>query len=181
MNTMMMFNLIITTFKHGEDDALNEIFAVLKNFGDSRPQIFKTQISGVVLGYTRLDPASVITKLKSLINTDPWEVRYILRVIPVEHVTSTELRLISLVVKSLALKIRDNETFRITIEKRHSGVRSNEIITAIAEEIACNRVDLKKPDWIILVEIVGQFTGISVIRPSQLFSSTVEKRNMAIL
>ena len=178
---MMMFNLIITTFKHGEDEALTEILNVLKKFGDYRPQISKTQISGVVLGHTRLDPLNVILKLKSLINTDPWEVRYILRVIPVERVTPTDLRLISLVVKSLVLKIRDNETFRITIEKRHSGLRSNEIITAIAEEISCNKVDLEKPDWIILVEIVGQFTGISVIRPSQLFSSVIEKRNTAIL
>jgi tRNA acetyltransferase TAN1 len=124
---------------------------------------------------------NVILKLKSLINTDPWEVRYILRVIPVEQVTSTDLRLISLVVKSLVLKIRDNESFRITIEKRQSALRSNEIITAIAEEISCNKVDLEKPDWIILVEIVGQSTGISVIRPSQLFSSVIEKRNTAIL
>ena len=181
MNIMVMFNLIITTFKHGEDEAVTEIFNVLKKFGDNGPQISKTQISGVVLGVTKLDPLNVILKLKSLINTDPWEVRYILRVIPVEEVTYTDLRLISLVIKSLVLKIHDNETFRITIEKRQSGLRSNEIITAIAEEISCNKVDLEKPDWIILVEIVGQFTGISVIRPSQLFSSVIEKRNTAIL
>jgi tRNA acetyltransferase TAN1 len=150
-------------------------------FGDTEAEIIKTQISGIILGYTRLDPTSVILKLKSLINTEPWEVRYILRVIPVEHVTSTDLRLISLVVKTLALKIPDNETFRITIEKRHSAIRSNEIITAIAKEISSNSVDLDKPDWIVLVEIVGQLTGVSVIRPSQLFSSVIEKRDTAIL
>ena len=178
---MMTFNLIITTFKHSEDDALSEILDLLMKFGDTEAEIIKTQISGIILGYTRLDPTSVILKLKSLINTEPWEVRYILRVIPVEHVTSTDLRLISLVVKTLALKIPDNETFRITIEKRHSAIRSNEIITAIAKEISSNSVDLDKPDWIVLVEIVGQLTGVSVIRPSQLFSSVIEKRDMAIL
>ncbi|HZE77874.1 MAG TPA: THUMP domain-containing protein [Nitrososphaeraceae archaeon] len=178
---MMTFNLIITTFKHSEDDALSEILDLLMKFGDTEAEIIKTQISGIILGYTRLDPTSVILKLKSLINTEPWEVRYILRVIPVEHVTSTDLRLISLVVKTLALKIPDNETFRITIEKRHSAIRSNEIITAIAKEISSNSVDLDKPDWIVLVEIVGQLTGVSVIRPSQLFSSVIEKRDTAIL
>lgn len=177
----MMFNLIITTFRHSEDDALTEILDLLKNFGDTDAQVIKTQISGIILGYTRLDPASVILKLKALINTEPWEVRYILRVIPVEHVTSTDLRLISLVVKTLALKIPANETFRITIEKRHSAIRSNEIITAIAKEISSNSVDLDKPDWIVLIEIVGQLTGVSVIQPSQLFSSVIEKRDMAIL
>lgn len=178
---MMTFNLIITTFRHSEDDALTEILDLLMKFGDTEAEIIKTQISGIILGYTRLDPTSVILKLKSLINTEPWEVRYILRVIPVEHVTSTDLRLISLVVKTLALKIPDNETFRITIEKRHSAIRSNEIITAIAKEISSNSVDLDKPDWIVLVEIVGQLTGVSVIRPSQLFSSVIEKRDTAIL
>jgi tRNA acetyltransferase TAN1 len=178
---MMMFNLIITTFRHSENDALTEILDLLKKFGDTDAQIIKTQISGIILGYTRLDPASVILKLKSLINTEPWEVRYILRVIPVERVTSTDLRLISLVAKTLAIKIPDNETFRITIEKRHSAIRSNEIIIAIAKEISSNNVDLDKPDWIVLVEIVGQLTGVSVIQPSQLFSSVIEKRDIAIL
>jgi tRNA(Ser,Leu) C12 N-acetylase TAN1 len=32
------------------------------------------------------------------------------------------------------------------------------------------------PDWIILVEIVGRLTGISVLRANQIFSSVVEKR-----
>ena len=57
---------------------------------------------------------------------------------------------------------------------------SSEVIAAIAKEID-NKVDLENPNWVVLVEIVGRWTGISVLKPNQIFSSVVEKRNSAIL
>jgi tRNA(Ser,Leu) C12 N-acetylase TAN1 len=38
-------------------------------------------------------------------------------------------------------------------------------------------VDLKNPNWIVLVEIIGALTGISILKPDQIFRSVVEKRN----
>jgi tRNA acetyltransferase TAN1 len=37
-------------------------------------------------------------------------------------------------------------------------------------------VDLENPDWIILVEVMGNLSGVSVLRPPGIFSSVVEKR-----
>jgi len=37
------------------------------------------------------------------------------------------------------------------------------------------RVDLENPDKIVLVEIVGKFTGISVMKPGDFFSVMKEK------
>jgi tRNA acetyltransferase TAN1 len=95
-------------------------------------------------------------------------------VLPIEAVVPTELDTIRKAAKQLAGKI-GKDTFRITVEKRHSPVESIEVIRAVAGEIE-SKVDLENPDWVILIQILGGQTGISVIRPDQMFSSVVEKR-----
>jgi tRNA acetyltransferase TAN1 len=54
-------------------------------------------------------------------------------------------------------------------------LRSSEIIASVGSEID-NRVDLENPNWIVLVEIIGKLVGISVLRPNEIFSSLIEKR-----
>jgi tRNA acetyltransferase TAN1 len=56
-------------------------------------------------------------------------------------------------------------------------LRSSEIIATVGSEIN-NRVDLENPDWIVLVEIIGKLVGISVLRPKEIFSSLIEKRQV---
>ncbi|MFZ0220615.1 MAG: THUMP domain-containing protein, partial [Candidatus Nitrosopolaris sp.] len=77
--------------------------------------------------------------------------------------------------KRLTSKIKKLETFRITVERRNTFLRSSEIIAKVASEID-NKVDLENPDWIVLVEIIGKLVGISVLRPDEIFSSVIEKR-----
>jgi tRNA acetyltransferase TAN1 len=69
----------------------------------------------------------------------------------------------------------DGDSFRITVEKRHTQLRSSDIISAVARRIR-NHVNLDQPDWTILIEIIGGQTGVSVLRKDDIFSSVVEKR-----
>jgi tRNA acetyltransferase TAN1 len=71
--------------------------------------------------------------------------------------------------------MQEFETFRITVERRNTSLRSSEIIATVGSEID-NRVDLENPDWIVLVEIIAKLVGISVLRPNEIFSSLIEKR-----
>ena len=177
----MMFNLIISTFKHQEEEAQHELINILEKFGDFKADTVTTDISGIILGRTNIDIFEVVFKLKSMVYSDPWEIQYILRVLPIESVCSTDLKPITLAVKELVAKISHDENFRITVEKRHSSLKSRQIIEEVARVINTAKVNLRKPDWIVLLEIVGRWTGISVIRPWQTFSSIVEKRNGTIL
>ncbi|MGZ5484583.1 MAG: THUMP domain-containing protein [Nitrososphaeraceae archaeon] len=38
------------------------------------------------------------------------------------------------------------------------------------------KVSLENPDWIILIEIIGNKTGISVLKEIDIFNSIMEKR-----
>ena len=75
-------------------------------------------------------------------------------------------------------KMAVNEKFRVTLEKRKTELRSREVIEAVAEVID-NPVDLENPDWVVLVEIIGNHTGISIVRDEALFN--VQKERAAII
>ncbi|MBT4535702.1 MAG: RNA methyltransferase, partial [Nitrosopumilus sp.] len=70
------------------------------------------------------------------------------------------------------------DTYRISIEKRNSNISSKEIITKIANKIK-NKVSLDFPDKIILIEILGIMTGVSILEKSDILSLEKTKRSMS--
>jgi tRNA acetyltransferase TAN1 len=168
------FNLIVSTSRFREEEAQDEILDLLDLFGDQDAEAEITEVKGLIVAQTALDPMKVVEELKGLVAEEPWRVRYILRVIPVEAVVPAELDDIKVAAKELAARI-GGDSFRITVEKRHSPLESMDVIKAVAGEIE-GKVNLDNPGWIVLVEIVGAEAGVSVVRPDQLFSAVVEKR-----
>ncbi len=176
MGMLNYFNLVVTTYRLGERRAKRELLDFLKKLGDRDAACEITGIDGVLVGVTGLDPFCVVEKAREGMAADARAFRSIFRIIPVESVVSTDAGDIKRAALELAsAKIRPGDTFRVTVEKRHSPLRSFDIIAAIAERID-NRVDLESPTWIVLVEILEKVTGISVLRPGQIFSSVIERR-----
>lgn len=172
---MDKFNLIVSTYRFKEEDAQDEILELLDKFGDSTAESEITEIKGMVLVQSTLDPLTVIDRLKELVASEPWLVHYILRVLPVQVVVPTRLDTIGHAARALFTKI-GKDSFRVTVEKRHNSLGSMQIVKAIADQIN-NKVDLENPSWVILVQVLGGLTGLSLLRPNQIFSSVVEKRN----
>jgi len=171
----MRFNLIVSTFRNAENNAKGEIFHLLDRLGDSKSKS-ESVMSGLIVVNTSLDVFNLIDQLRELVIDEPWEIHYILRLLPIEIVIPTRLEQLSIEISKLGTKMKQKDTYRITVEKRQNNLSSWEIISAIAKEIK-NKVDLQNPDWTILVETIGQYTGISILRQHQIFSSIVEKRD----
>ena len=173
----MNFNLLVTTYRHREYDAVDELNEILQRFGFEMQIIESQNVSGIILALANLNPFELITKFKKLLTEEPWQFRYILRTIPIEKTFYTDIKNIELEGENLALKkINVNESFRISIEKRHTSTRSKEIISSIANKLTRYKVSLENPDWIILIEIIGNKTGISVLKERDIFNSIMEKR-----
>lgn len=170
-------NLIITCARHLEPETTDELSAVLAQFGDENPEISRTSMSGVLTAKTKLVPFEVIKNIREKIVDEPWSIRYCLRIIPIEKVVDTNLEEISTQVFSLMEKVNEKESYRITIEKRNSDISSTEIISKIADNIT-NKVSLEKPDWIALIEILGNKTGVSVLKSDDIFSLEISKRKL---
>jgi tRNA acetyltransferase TAN1 len=174
---MINFNLIVSTFRYREPQAQDELIEILDNLGDPDPKSYLTTISGILLARTNFDPFTVVEQIFHLLHNEPWRIRYILRLLPIEIVVCTEPIIIMHTAKQLSSKIRALDTFRITVERRHNSIRSLDIINFIASVID-RKVDLRNPDWIILAEVVGNLTGLSILKPYHIFSSVTEKRRL---
>ncbi len=145
--------------------------------GDRRATIDTTGIVGLVVAHTQLDPIAAIAEFRRKMIESPWKFRYILKVTPIQRVTSSEIEKMVQIVSDMSDDIKSGESFRITVEKRHTTLSSSEIIKALAERIH-SPVNLDRPDKIILIEVVGDMTGISVIRPSDILSVEREKTTL---
>jgi len=171
-------NLIVTCARNLEGEAEEEIMDILDELGDPDVKISVSNMSGIITVQTKLDPIEVVGKMKEILLDEPWSIRYCLRVIPIQKIVETNLEKIKECISSISDKIEDNESYRILIEKRNSDISSKEIITNIANQIK-NKVSLDFPDKIILIEILGIVTGISLIKKSDILSLEKTKRSMS--
>ena len=168
------FNLLFSTPRRHEDDACSEMWFLLGEIGDKDSTVEKTHVSGLVVAKTTLDPFKAIEDLRSLLKKRPEEFRHTLRVIPIEAIVKTELEEIQEACLRLSVKIGKGESFRVTVEKRYTNLSATEIIEAVAEGID-RKVDLQSPDKIVLIEVLGGLTGVSVITPKDMLSVNKEK------
>ncbi|MCJ7719282.1 THUMP domain-containing protein [Candidatus Bathyarchaeota archaeon] len=168
------FNLLATTYRGFEKKACFELEYLLEKLGDADAGINRSGIAGLVAAKTVLDPFEVLKELRETLRDRPYEFRYILRLIPIEKVVRTDLNDITDATKELGLRIGENETFRITVEKRFTAMSKLEIIEAVAASIK-RKVDLGKPDKVLLIEVVGGLTGLSLMGSDGILSVLKEK------
>jgi len=170
----MHYNLLVSTYRNRESDALDELSQLLYILGDKEFSIEITPISGIILANTHLHPIQIVEDSKELVRSEPWRFRYVLRIIPLEKICKAEINEIHKVVKQLCGKIDQKESFMVMIEKRHTKLRSKEIISTVTSDLEM-KVNLENPNWIILIQIINRLAGVSILRSTQIFSSVKEK------
>ncbi len=168
-------NLIITCQRNLEDPTILEIQNMLERFGDVKAIIEKTIFSGIIQVQTSLDNIKVIDNFKEIIDDEPWLIKYCSRIIPIQKECESKLEEITNIAVELSEIMKEDETYRITIEKRHSSLRTKEIISNIAASIS-NKVLLENSDWEIVVQVLRDKTGISIIPPNTILSVDKQKR-----
>ena len=173
-----MMNLIVTCARHLEGETEDELIDILDELGDSDVKIVVSSMSGIITVQTKLDPIEVVRKMKEMVLDEPWSIRYCLRIIPIQKIVETNIDEIEKMISSMSEQIEEKESYRILIEKRNSDISSKEIITKIANRIK-NKVSLDFPDKVILIEVLGIVTGISILKKSDILSLEKTKRSMS--
>jgi tRNA acetyltransferase TAN1 len=161
--------MLASTMRGNERQMCYELAFLLKEAGDPEPKVDKTGIRGLVVAKTALNPVEAVEKFCALLQEKPYEFRYSLRIIPIEKVVHTELEEVKNAALELMSKIGEIETFRVTVEKRFTNIHSRDFIEAVATNVN-NKVDLDKPDRILLIEVLGGYTGVSFLKPNDIVS-----------
>ena len=168
-------NLIITCQRNLEEPTILEIQNILERFGDTDAIIDKTIFSGIIQIETKIDSMNVLDGFKDLIEDEPWLIKYCSRIIPIQEECESKLEHITDKVNSLSSIIKKNETYRITVEKRQSSLHAKDIISKIADSLS-NKVSLENSDWEIIIQVLRDRTGISIIPPNSILSVHKQKR-----
>ena len=142
--------------------------------GDRGSNIETTSVIGLVVGKTKLEPIKTIHALRLLFKERPWEFKYSLKIVPIQKVVHADLPEIENAAVSLAAGIGKEENFRVTVEKRHTDLSSKSIIDSVAKRIE-RKVNLESPQKIVLIEIIGQSVGLSLICSEDVLSIEKEK------
>ncbi len=137
----------------------------------------RTRIPGLVLGSLKeeLDLPEVIEKLKDLLQEEAYGFHFVLKLTPLELFVPSTLEEILNATSQLKDKIKKGEKFKIELQKRFTTLRSADIIQEVASLIE-HDVDLSNPDKILLIQIVGEHTGLSVLKPNDIISVVKLKR-----
>jgi len=172
----MIFNFLATTYRYKEEDLMDELEGLFYDFGESTAEVHDTNISGLIVGKSSKDSELFIPYLRAKIKDSPWEIRNLLRFVPIQKVVLTEVEEIRNCLLDLAKeKIVGGGPVKILVEKRHTKLTKKDIIDSVGPHLNYP-VNLTNPTWILLVEIIGKYSGISVIRADMMFSSMTEKR-----
>ncbi|WP_457558345.1 THUMP domain-containing protein [Candidatus Harpocratesius sp.] len=179
---MQKFNLLVSTAREFEEQAKTELWFNLMSLGDPNPIIYKSNFQGLILGYTNLPPRRLIYYLRDVITSkDVNYIQFIQKIYPIDLVTATELPVIKEAVLELIAESQichvPTSKFRITVRKRNSPLRPEDIINSIAPLIS-NPVDLKNFDWNLQFEILGKQTGIAILSKDDIFKPISERRDL---
>jgi tRNA acetyltransferase TAN1 len=167
----MNSNLLITYEPNREGMAQKEIEGALKEVGEEKPEINKTEVDGVFEVAVRNDPKKLVAKLCELCKKEPGKFQYTFHWIPIENWSSSDLNDMLEVMKEMERRIGEEEKWKMELNKRlYDKYSSMDLIIKLTDLIDRKNVDLRNPEKVIKVEILGNRAGISLLKPEEMLN-----------
>jgi tRNA(Ser,Leu) C12 N-acetylase TAN1 len=166
---MNNFNLLVSAPRYHEEDVKAEMFFTMLMCGDKYPIISDLEFQGLITVFSNLDCKNIITKIKKILEKNPDYFQYVLKIVPIDFVCTTDGEIINEIVKNNYHHfINEEDSFRIKLNRRkNESIERKVFIDKIAANFS-NEVDLENPDKIIRFEILGNIAGISFLKPDQI-------------
>jgi tRNA acetyltransferase TAN1 len=164
------YNLLASCEWGGLRKARGELRLQLTALGDLSPIIERTIAKGILGVRTSLEPRRVVARFNELVAENPDAIKYVLKLRPVDLWTTPELEGLKIAVSSLKEQIGPGERWGMEVElRRFTALHKMEIIEPVAELID-EKVDLRNPQNIVRIEILGNAAAVSVVKPDEVFS-----------
>lgn len=171
------FNLLVGCPRNREKAARSEVqYFIGDLIDDDALRVSMTRISGILTCQTGLDPFDVVHKLREYAIENAYQFRFAIRFTPLELCVSSDIESIVEAAKKLLPKIGEEETFRVTVRRRHTELENMQIVEAVAHVIP-RKVNLDNPDRIVWIEVVGEMSGVSVLNPDEDILSIMTMRD----
>ncbi len=171
------FNLLVTLQGHKDARAGEELVGIEEielALSSYEPVLYikESQYPNVVLVELTMDPEEAVT----ILNEAPTTV--ISKAVPIDLVVKTRMGIILeqvLVIAREKMNSEDSFVVRCDLRGREYLESEEELINAVSNELL-NHLDViadnMNPDWIVQIEVVGEDTGISILKPHQILKKS---------
>ncbi|MHA1917694.1 MAG: THUMP domain-containing protein [Candidatus Ranarchaeia archaeon] len=161
--------LLVSTPRNLEKPALKELKSILSKIEGVKFERLRMSISGLLLLKINKDVFEIIKIIREMVVDDPWGFNVIQKIKPIETLIQTRLDLIGVEIEEFVPRIPEGESFRILLKRRQTNLEPTVIISELAQRFD-RPVDLENPDHIILVEVLGNKTGLAVCKKDDIIS-----------
>lgn len=152
----------------------DEVVRILRRMGDEHPTVRSTHVDGIAVAHTALDNREVIRRCRDLLERAEEFFEFAVKWVPVDYWCNTDLDAMKQVIeKQACARIQPDESWAMRAHKRRwQTYHTADIVEHLAAGID-HKVDLKYPDKILWVDVLGRRTAISVLESSDIFSMAV--------
>ncbi len=154
-------NLIVTYDPTHAGKAQEEIKDLLEQFGGA--QFMESGFEGICLLHTKQDSKKIVRALTDTCREEPYKFKYTSRWIPIEAWCKSTMEEMTKAIKKVDERMKNDQSWKIDIGKRGYEGDTMDLVVKLTEHIDKPKVDLKNPDKIVKVEIVGDKAGVSLI------------------
>lgn len=161
----MEANLIVTYDPTHAGKSQEEVKELLEEHGGA--EFLESGFEGVFLLHTKTDPKKIVKKLSDACKEEPYKFKHTFRWIPVDRWCDSKLDEMSKAMKDIDAKIGEHESWKLDLGKRGYEGDTMGLIMKLTEHINKPNVNLKSPDKIVKVEIVGDRAGIALLNADE--------------
>ncbi|MEM7813838.1 MAG: THUMP domain-containing protein [Candidatus Aenigmatarchaeota archaeon] len=165
-------NLLVTYNPAHAARAEDEARTLLRSSGEDA-KFLESKIEGVFLLRTKKDPREVVRQLAKFGKANPGQFVYTYRWVPIDVWVKTDVAAIGKVMKDFDKKMDPAKSWKMDLVKRHfEKASATDLILKLTEHISKPKVDLKNPQLIIKVEILGKKTGCSLLAADEVLDAS---------
>ena len=167
MEVIIMDVKLIITYDPAHTSTCKESVINAMKAVDAAPTFLKSKYAGIFL-IDLAKPKDVFKKLKKLSEKDKDIFGRTHRFIPVDKWVSTRVTDMQEAIKSLVPEIGKDQKWKMELDKRYyNKIGYDELIMKLTDVVDREKIDLKKPEKIIKVEVIGSNAAISVLNPDE--------------
>lgn len=167
---MERFNLLVTFHPNQAELAEREVRKRVEDVGGQVEDIERSSIDGVFCVRLAGDAKQIVSSLHSEFQESPEMLTHTYHWVPIDVWVEADEEVMIDAVKDLAQGIGENEKWMMHVHKRHHPKHSEELMLTLTGPISKGKVDLKHPEKVIVVEVLGGTAGLSLLAKDQLIN-----------
>jgi tRNA(Ser,Leu) C12 N-acetylase TAN1 len=165
---MERYNLLVTFHPNQAGTAEMEVRNRIEGAGYTIEHMEHSCVNGVFCIEVNGDAKELIKSIRREFMDAPEMLYHTFHWVPVDTwVEATEEAMIE-AVKEAAEGIGDRESWKMHVHKRHHPKHSEDLMLVLTDPILKGKVDLRHPQKIIAVEVLGPMAGISLLENDQI-------------